>query len=41
MEKPLNSTEESRKSREEIYKDVLHNALKKEERVRKNIENAF
>ena len=42
MEKPLNSTERSRKRRETIYKDkLLHNAFKKEERVRKNTENAL
>ena len=42
MGKPLNSTERSRKRREAIYKNkVLHNALKKEERVCKNTENAL
>ena len=42
MGKPLNSKERSRKRREVIYKDnVLHNALKKDERVRKNTENAL
>ena len=42
MGKPLNSTERSRKRRETIYKDkLLHNAFKKEERVRKNTENAL
>ena len=34
MGKPLNSTETSRKKREAIYRDkILHNTLKKEERV--------
>ena len=42
MGKPLNSKERSRKRREAIYKaNVLHNALKKDERVRKNTENAL
>ena len=42
MGKPLNSIERSRKRREVIYKDkLLHNAFKKEERVRKNTENAL
>ena len=41
MEKPLNSTKRSRKRMEVIHKDVSHNALKKEERVRKNAENAL
>ena len=42
MGKPLNSKGRSRKRREAIYKDnVLHNALKKDERVRKNTENAL
>ena len=40
-EKPLNSTKRSRKRMEVIYKDISHNALKKEERVRKNAENAL
>ena len=41
MGKPLNSTERSRKRREDIYKEILHNALKKKERVHKNTENAL
>ena len=42
MGKPLNSTERSRKRRETIYKDkLIHNAFKKEERVRKNTQNAL
>ena len=42
MGKPLNSTERSRKRREAIYKDkLLHNAFKKEERVRKKTEDAL
>ena len=42
MGKPLNSTKRSRKRRETIYKDkLLHNAFKKEQRVRKNTENAL
>ena len=42
MGKPLNSKGRSRKRREAIYKDNnLHNALKKDERVRKNTENAL
>ena len=42
MGKPLNSKERSRKRREAIYKaNVLHNALKKDVRVRKNTENAL
>ena len=39
--KPLNSTEKSTKRREVIYKDNLHNALKKEEKVHKNAENVL
>ena len=42
MGKPLNGTERSRKWREAIYKDKdLHNALKNEDIIRKNTENAL
>ena len=42
MGKPRNSTGRSRKMREAIYKDkLLHNKFKKEDRVRKNTENAL
>ena len=42
MGKPLSSIERSRKKREAIYNDnIFHNALKKEERVHKNTENAL
>ena len=42
MRTSFNSTEWSRIRREAIYKaNVLHNALKKEERVFKNTENAL
>ena len=42
MGKPLNSTERSVKRREAIYEDkLLHNAFKKEGRVRENTENTL
>ena len=42
MGKPLSSTERSMKRRKAIYEDkLLHNAFKKEERVRENTENTL